>query len=72
VIGFWCINVNIGNIIGSQVGGLELVHMNLNWGWLLVTVAAAEIFIGLIILIMLNPEPGKVGIEIKEYENIDA
>jgi len=47
IIGLWCINVNIGNIIGSQIGGLEIVTLKLNWGWILVTASAAEIVIGL-------------------------
>jgi len=68
VIGFWCINVNIGNIIGSQVGGLELINMDLNWGYLLLTVAASEICISLAIISILYPEPEKVGCVIKEYD----
>jgi len=27
------------------MGGLEIVHMNLNWGWIMITVSIVEIIV---------------------------
>jgi len=61
IIGIWCVNVNIGNMLGDMVGGLFIDKMNLNWGWVILLVGAVELFICIFMLLFLQPYPEKVG-----------
>ena len=60
-------NVNIGNMLGDQIGGLIIDTLGYNWGWLMLIVAAVELLVCVILLLFLKPYPEKVGCVIHEF-----
>lgn len=70
VLGFWCINVNIGNMLGSAIGGFLIDHLKLNWGYVMLSVAALELFVSFLLLFLLEPYPERLGFAIQEFDSV--
>ena len=60
-VGGFCTCVNVGNILGSQIGSALLSSFNDNWQWLFVIMACVALLVAILIRLFLVPHPEEVG-----------
>ena len=66
VAGLFCTCVNVGNIVGVQLGQGLLGVFNDKWQWLFILLAAVFTVWALVLLLLLVQHPGKIGIIVDE------
>ena len=60
--------VNIGNILGTQVGSRLLQKFSGNWQWLFVIMAGIALILSVVLRLFLVPHPEEVGYLVEDQE----
>ena len=66
IYGFWCSNVNLGNIAGTLICTLCIRVLKFNWEWTWIILNIIILGVGIMNLLFLIPKPEYVGLIVEE------